>query len=152
MYLDTNNRWLRFHFIARATLVLQAVTTVALGWLSPTSLTARVLASGGVIGETVLVAMTVVALVALLDMVWWDVLGLKPGGLSTIGAEHMVYLTLGALYWMQAMAGVTTTDGGAWVLLASYMGAGAACCWYGWSAAVRGGRAGQSGRATWSNG
>jgi hypothetical protein len=127
---------LRHHVIARAALLTQAATTVALGWLSPTSLTAATIEAGGAIGAGVLTLMSMMVAVALLDLLFNDFLRRRIAWAED--RESLVYMLIGLCYWMQAMAGAATSDDGAWVLIANYIVFGAVCNWYGFARALRG--------------
>jgi hypothetical protein len=135
---SARQRLLRYNLLARVAILVQASTTASLGWMSPGSLTARLLESGGQIGQAVLVLMTALVVVGWLDVLCNDAAGRRLA--APRRHEHLGYLGLGAVYWAQAMAGAALLEGGAWVLLANYLGAGAVCCWYGWTSAARGGR------------
>lgn len=136
------HRMLRYGLIARVVLLTQAATTVALAWASPGSLSAELLAAGGEIGRGVLLLMTAMVVVGWLDVLVNDCLSQRWRLPFTEAHEHSGYLGLGALYWMQAMAGAGALGQGGWVLVFHYVAMGAACCWFGWTSAMRGGRHG----------
>lgn len=134
------HRLLRFNLMARMSLLTQSTTTASLAWLSPGSLTARLLEQGGDIGLGLLCLMTVLVLVGWLDVLANDLLLRAPILRAVALKEHHGYMLLGATFWVQALAGATLLEAGAWVLLLTYIVTGALCCWYGWASAVRGGR------------
>ena len=136
------HRLLMFHLAARAALLSQGTTTAALAWFSPTSLTARLLVDGGVIGEAMLIVMSVLVCVGWLDVLINDVLPERVKLRCLREHEHIGYMVLGVAFWTQAMGGTSTQLVGAGVLLANYVLVGSVCCWYGWTSAMRGGRAG----------
>lgn len=142
----TRHHLLRYGLIARVALLTQAATTVGLAWLSDGSLTARLLAQGGAVGQMVLVLMTAMVVIGWLDLLANDMLRLARQPAPMLRAarrnEHAGFLVLGVLYWVQAMAGAGITEPGAWVLVVSYLLMGAWCCWFGWASAIRGGRHG----------
>lgn len=136
------HRMLRYGLIARVVLLTQAGTTVALAWASPGSLSAQLLEAGGEIGRGVLLLMTTMVAVGWLDVIVNDCLSRRWTLPFTQAHEHSAYMGLGALYWMQAMAGAGMVSQGGWVLMLHYVVMGAACCWFGWTSAMRGGRHG----------
>ena len=136
------HRLLRFNTTARVALLVQASTTAALGWWTPGSLTARVLADGGAVGSALLVAMTVLVSGGWIDVLVNDLLPDRMTLDVVRRKEHIGYLMLGAVFWAQAMGGLTTQEPGAGVLLGYYLMIGGVCCWYGWMSALRGGRHG----------
>lgn len=138
--MDPVHRLLMYHVAARAALLTQGSTTIALGWFAPSSLTARLLADGGGVGGAMLLAMSAIVCVGWLDVVVNDVL---PDRFKLNWArthEHLGYMVLGVAYWTQAMGGASTELAGATVLLLNYLAVGAVCCWYGWTSAMHGGR------------
>jgi hypothetical protein len=128
---------LRHHLIARAALLTQGTTTVALGWLSPTSLTRATFEAGSVLAWLVLTFMTLLIAGAWLDLLLNDVLRRRFHWVEK--HEALVYMLIGLCYWMQAFAGSSTADDGAWVLIANYVFFGAVCNWYGFARALRNG-------------
>ena len=138
--LDPTHPLLMYHVAARAALLTQGSATIALGWLAPSSLTARLLVDGGVFGEAVLLAMSAIVCVGWLDVVINDVLPERFKLTWIRTHEHLGYMVLGVAYWSQAMGGAATELAGATVLLLNYLAVGAVCCWYGWTSAMHGGR------------
>ena len=136
------HRMLRYGLIARVVLLTQAGTTAALAWASPGSLSAQLLEAGGEIGQGVLLLMTALVLIGWLDVLVNDCLPGRWQLRATVVHEHSGYLALGAVYWMQAMAGAGLGEPGSWVLVAHYTAIGSCCCWFGWVSALRGGRHG----------
>lgn len=130
-------RWARFDFVARTSILVQSATTVSLGWLAPTSLTARILAEGDGTGRCLLWAMTIVTLAGLADAVVNDLMP-ESWQLECIQRNrHIGFMLLGAAYLVQAFAGLGNSPGGAHVLLANYVGVGGVCGLFAAAAAVR---------------
>ena len=130
-------RWARFDFVARASILAQSATTVALGWLSPSSLTARILAEGGVAAQGLLWLMTMATLVGIADAVVNDLMP-ENWRLECIQRNrHIGFMLLGAAYLVQAFAGLENAPSGAHVLLANYLGVAGVCGLFAAAAAVR---------------
>ena len=136
------HRLLRFNATTRVAILVQATTTAALGWFSPGSLTARLLADGGTIGQMVLLALSVLVCIGWADVVVNDVLPARWTLMAVRRREHMGYMLLGAVYWAQAMGSTSQHIQGSEVLLANYLMIGGVCCWYSWISVMRGGRHG----------
>lgn len=138
---SARRRLLRFNVLARCAILTQASATVGLGWLSPGSLTARLLETGGPLGMAVLAVMSTLVAIGWVDVLANDVLpSARAWPRRMLRQEHMGYLGLGATYWAQALAGAAHAELGAWVLVGTYVATGGLCCWYGWISAMRGGR------------
>ena len=134
------HRLLLFHVAARAALLSQGSTTAALGWWSPNSLTARLLVDGGAIGEAMLIAMSGLVCLGWLDVLVNDIMPERMKLTPLRANEHLGYMMLGGVFWVQAMGSTSTELPGAGVLLANYLMVGGVCCWYGWTSAMLGGR------------
>lgn len=133
----TPYRWAKFDFVARIAILVQSATTVSLGWFAPVSLTARILAEGGVAARGLLWAMTAVTLLGIADAVVND---LMPESWRMECAQrnrHIGFMLLGAGYLVQAFAGLDNAPSGAHVLLANYLAVGGVCGLFAAAAAVR---------------
>lgn len=120
-------RWLRFAFLIRFCLLIQAATTVSLAWWSQSSLTARLIERGGTPATVVLCAMSGMVLVGLADAFINDVLPDRFSLLCVKSHRHVGYMMLGATYVMQVFAGLEDSPTGAGILLANYAAAAIAC-------------------------
>lgn len=132
---------LQYSLLARLALLTQASTTAALAVFSPTSLTARILQTGGAIGELLAWLLLVVTALGWVDFLLNDLLR---GRLARwvarflVANQHTGYLTLGALFLVQAFAGSSLGPAGGSVLVVNYVAIGTLCSWFGLVVALRG--------------
>ena len=119
--------WLRFPFLIRASLLIQATTTVSLGWWAQSSLTARLIERGGAPALWVLCVMSAVVLVGLLDAFINDVLPDRFSLQCIRQHRHLNFMVLGATYMVQVFAGLSDSPTGAGILLANYAAIGVLC-------------------------
>lgn len=131
-------RLFRFNVIARAFALLSAAITSYLGWLSPSSLTGRILSMGGEIGVLALVLLSLAAAVGLLDILINDMM--PPRFTLRIVAQHRHsgYNLIGLLYLVQAVPGMSLDAAGSAGLVAYYCGVGMLCGWLAWALVIRG--------------
>lgn len=120
-------RWLRFAFLIRFCLLIQAATTVSLSWWAQSSLTARLIERGGTPAMLILCAMTGMVLVGLADAFVNDVLPDRFSLMCVKSHRHVMYMVLGATYMMQVFAGLGDSPTGAGILLANYAAIAIAC-------------------------
>ena len=128
----------RFNLIARCFALLAASITCYLGWASPSSLTARILAMGGEIGMVVLATMTVAVAVGLADILINDLLPRRFALPWAARNRHTGYNLIGALYLMQAVPGMALDSAGTPGLIMYYVGSGLLCGWLAWALVIRG--------------
>ena len=109
--------WLRFPFLIRASLLIQATTTVSLGWWAQSSLTARLIERGGTPAILVLCAMSALVLLGLADAFVNDVLPERFSLVCIKSHRHIGFMVLGAAYMIQVFAGISDSPTGAGILL-----------------------------------
>lgn len=119
--------WLLFPFLIRVSLLVQAATTVSLGWWVQSSLTARLLERGGAQGFWVLCVMSGIVVIGLVDAFVNDVLPARFRLLCVRQHRHIGYMLLGATYMIQVFAGISDSPTGAGILLANYTCIGILC-------------------------
>ena len=124
---DVVPTWLRFPFLIRASILIQATTTVSLGWWAQSSLTARLIERGGTPALWVLCAMSSAVIVGLVDAFINDVLPDRFSLLCIRQHRHLNYMVLGATYMVQVFAGLSDSPTGANILLANYAAIGILC-------------------------
>lgn len=119
---------LRFHFIARVAVLLHPLAVAGFGWLAPDSLTGRMLMSNGtLLPRAILLAMTVSALLGVLDAVINDLLPARWSLPCVKRNRHIGYLVLGATMLMQVFAAASDLPPGGGVLIAYHLAASIVC-------------------------
>ena len=124
-----------FENVARFAIVSTAWTTVALGWLAPTSLTYRLFAEGGAPGQFMLRVMTIIVVMLVLDIVGND---WSPTPFLDYLREKRVFLfaALAHCYAVQALVAIGPTLDIGDILPVSYLCTAILCGWYVWSMAL----------------
>ena len=127
-------RLLDMSLICRLSLMWQAAITTLLSHLSPTSMTAELIARAGPVGQVAAFGFSMFVVVAVLDLIVNDLL---PDRFTLAWAQRYRWLGvsgIGIVYlFLASSALVGHVADGEWVLILAYVGLSSCCFW--WAAA-----------------
>lgn len=132
------HRLLRFDLQVRVAILFASTITCLLAWFVPRSLTSVLLENGGVIGEAVLVLLTVATLVGYADVLINDLLPERFAWRAIKHRRHLGYSLIGGLYLLQAYVSVGDTIGPEDLLPLGYCLNAVMAGWFSWTTAWRG--------------
>lgn len=132
------HRLLRFDLLVRVAILFAATITSLLAWFVPQSLTSVLLANGGVIGQSVLLALLVVTGIGYADVVINDLAPERFAWPLVKLNRHLVYSLIGGVYLLQAYVSVGESLGLEDLLSFGYGLNALLCGWFSWTTAWRG--------------
>lgn len=131
------HRFLGIDLITRCSILSQTALTCALAWFVPTSLTAKLVASGHDYGQIQLLLLTGAVLLGWLDVLINDLLPESWQWCWSRKRRHTIYHVLAGLFFVQAFAGVGSTLDVEDILSVAYLLNGSMAAWYSWSVSIK---------------